>query len=74
MINDWPILTIITFLPLLGVLFILPIGMLFKGDEETINRNSRTVALLFTIGTFLASPPTAQPLVNTSSPAMSLNS
>ena len=51
MIENWPILSFVTFLPLIGVLFL----FLIRGDEETVARNSRSVALLFTIGTFLVS-------------------
>ena len=38
---DFPILSLITFLPLLGVVFI----MLAKGDEEATARNARSIAL-----------------------------
>jgi NADH-quinone oxidoreductase subunit M len=38
--SDWPLLSTITFLPLLGALFIL----LVRGDEETVAANSRAVA------------------------------
>jgi NADH-quinone oxidoreductase subunit M len=46
--TDWPILSIITFLPLLGAAFILMI----RGDEATVARNSRHVALWATVVTF----------------------
>lgn len=49
--TDWPILSAITFLPLLGAAFILVI----RGDEATIARNSRHVALWTTIVTFALS-------------------
>ena len=45
---DWPILSIVTFIPLVTVLFILPI----KDDTETGRRNIRNVALLGTVFTF----------------------
>ena len=51
MIADWPILSAVTFLPLIGIFFLL----IIRGDEETVARNSRSVALLFTVGTFLVS-------------------
>ena len=41
MISNWPILTIITFLPMIGVAFLLMI----RGDEEVVARNARNVAL-----------------------------
>ncbi|SBV95808.1 NADH-quinone oxidoreductase subunit M [uncultured Alphaproteobacteria bacterium] len=49
--TDWPLLSIITFLPLVGVAFILMI----RGDEEIVTRNSRNVALLTTCATFVMS-------------------
>ncbi len=49
--SSWPILSVVTFLPLLGVLFIL----LVRGDDETANRNIRWAALWTTIVTFLLS-------------------
>ena len=53
---DMPLLTIVTFLPLVGALMILPITM---GDEdgefELAKRNVRNVALFTTIVTFLIS-------------------
>ncbi len=47
--TDWPILSTITFLPLLGALFI----MLVRGDEATVASNSRAVALWTTLITLL---------------------
>ena len=49
--TDWPLLSIITFLPLVGVAFILMI----RGDEEIVARNSRNVALLTSCATFVMS-------------------
>ena len=46
--TDWPILSTVTFLPLLGAAFLL----LIRGDEATIARNSRHVALWTTVVTF----------------------
>ena len=48
---DWPILTTITFLPLVGALLILFIG----GGDEIAERNMRMVALFTTGATFLVS-------------------
>jgi NADH-quinone oxidoreductase subunit M len=49
--NDWPLLSIITFLPLLGAAFILTI----RGEAAVVARNSRNVALLTSVATFLVS-------------------
>ena len=46
--SGWPILSTITFLPLLGVAFLL----LVRGDAATVARNSRLVALWTSIVTF----------------------
>ena len=48
---DWPILSTITYLPLLGALFIL----LIPGQDETVGRNARAVALWTTVATFILS-------------------
>ncbi len=48
---DWPILSTLTFLPLLGAVFI----MLIRGDEEVIARNARAVALWTTVATLVLS-------------------
>ncbi len=48
---SWPLLSIVTFLPLVGALFIL----LIRGDEETVARNARYMALWTSIITFLLS-------------------
>jgi NADH-quinone oxidoreductase subunit M len=53
MIDNWPILSIVTFLPLAGVLFLL----LIRGDEQSIAQNSRYVALWVSCFTFLVSLP-----------------
>ncbi|SHO66178.1 NADH dehydrogenase subunit M [Pseudoxanthobacter soli DSM 19599] len=49
--SEWPILSIVTFLPLVGVLFIL----LVRGDDEAAVMNIRRVALITTVFTFLVS-------------------
>ena len=53
MIDNWPILSIVTFLPLAGVLFLL----LIKGDEKALAQNSRFVAMWVSGFTFLVSLP-----------------
>ncbi len=50
--TSWPLLTVVTFLPLVGVLFILA---LVRGDEEATNRNARYMALWTSLATFLVS-------------------
>ena len=49
--TDWPILSTVTFLPLVGVLFI----MLIRDDSEIGRRNIRNVALLTTVFNFVFS-------------------
>ena len=51
MASDWPLLSLVTFLPLVGCLFIL----FTRGDEETVAQNSRNIALWTTVPTFLLS-------------------
>ena len=51
MIGDWPILTIVTFLPLFGALFLLMI----RGEDEVVAQNVRHVSLWVTGFTFLVS-------------------
>ena len=41
MIGDWPLLTIVTFLPLFGALFLLMI----RGEDEVVAQNARHVSL-----------------------------
>ena len=48
---SWPILSVVTFLPLAGVLFIL----LLRGGDAYANRNARWVALWTTLITFATS-------------------
>jgi NADH-quinone oxidoreductase subunit M len=49
--SSWPILSVTTFLPLVGCLFILMI----RGEDEIARRNARWVALWTTLVTFLVS-------------------
>jgi NADH-quinone oxidoreductase subunit M len=49
--SDWPLLSLITFLPLLGAAFIFVI----RGEEEDVARSARYVALWFSLGAFLLS-------------------
>ncbi|WP_343314092.1 NADH-quinone oxidoreductase subunit M [Brucella sp. BE17] len=49
--TDWPILSTVTFLPLVGALLIL----LIKDDSEAARRNIKNVALLTTIFVFILS-------------------
>ena len=49
--GDWPLLSLVTFLPLVGVAFIL----LIRGDPDIVARNSRSVALWTSLVTFLVS-------------------
>ena len=49
--TDWPLLSLTTFLPLLGALFILAI----RGEPQVVARNARNVALLTSAATFVLS-------------------
>ena len=49
--TDWPLLSLTTFLPLLGALFILAI----RGEPQVVARNARNVALLTSVATFVLS-------------------
>ncbi len=49
--SSWPILSITTFLPILGVLFI----FCLNGDDEIVRRNARWAALWTTLVTFAVS-------------------
>ena len=49
--SSWPILSAITFMPLLGALFIFAI----RGDDEIARRNTRWVAMWTTLITFVLS-------------------
>jgi len=48
---SWPILSVTTFLPLVGVLFL----MALRGEDAVVNRNARWIALWTTIVTFALS-------------------
>ena len=48
---SWPILSVTTFLPLVGALFI----MMMRGDDPMVKRNARWVALWATLITFAVS-------------------
>jgi NADH-quinone oxidoreductase subunit M len=48
---SWPILSVTTFLPIVGALFI----MALRGDDAAVNRNARWVALWATLITFAVS-------------------
>ncbi|MGA0565402.1 NADH-quinone oxidoreductase subunit M [Ancylobacter sp. VNQ12] len=49
---DWPILSVVTFLPLVGALLIV---LMIHGDDEVAQRNARWVALWATLVTFIIS-------------------
>ncbi|MBF0267644.1 MAG: NADH-quinone oxidoreductase subunit M [Alphaproteobacteria bacterium] len=49
--NNWPLLSLVTFLPLAGAAFI----MFVRGDDKVVAANARHVALLTSLGTFLLS-------------------
>ena len=49
--EDWPILSLVTFLPLVGALFILGI----RGEPDVVARNARYVALWTSLATFVMS-------------------
>ena len=49
--TSWPILSLTTFLPLVGALFI----MMMRGEDDTVKRNARWVALWATLITFAVS-------------------
>ena len=49
--SDWPILSLVTFLPLVGAAFIL----IIRGDEEVVARNARSTALWTSLITFALS-------------------
>src|SRR5262249_18390547 len=48
---DWPLLSLVTFLPLVGVVWI----VILRGDEQVVARNSRSIALWTSLLTFLLS-------------------
>jgi NADH-quinone oxidoreductase subunit M len=55
-VSTWPVLSLVTFLPVVGALFILATWALAgKGDEKTLAQNARYIALWTTLVTFLVS-------------------
>jgi NADH-quinone oxidoreductase subunit M len=50
-VTSWPILSVVTFLPLLGAVFIMAV----RGEEAVVAANARWAALWFTLGTFVVS-------------------
>ncbi len=50
--QSWPILSVVTFLPLVGVAFIL---FLVRGDRKATDRNARYMAVWTSVATFLLS-------------------
>ena len=49
--TTWPILSVVTFLPLVGALLVYVV----RGDDEATRRNSRWIALWTTLITFAVS-------------------
>ena len=49
--TTWPVLSVTTFLPLVGALFL----MALRGDSDSVKRNARWVALWTTLITFAVS-------------------
>jgi NADH-quinone oxidoreductase subunit M len=49
--TTWPVISVVTFLPLVGALFVLAL----RGDTASVNRNARWVALWTTLVTFAVS-------------------
>ncbi len=49
---NWPLLSVVIFLPLVGVLFLL---VLVRGDKEAVDRNAKYMALWTSIATFVVS-------------------
>jgi NADH-quinone oxidoreductase subunit M len=49
--SSWPILSLVTFLPLVGALFCLVVN----GPKEAVDRNCRSAALITSLATFLVS-------------------
>ncbi len=49
--NDWPILSLVTFLPLAGAVFVL----LLNGEEKAVARNARWAALWTSLAVFVIS-------------------
>ena len=49
--SSWPILSLVTFLPLVGAIFCLVVN----GPKEAVDRNCRSAALITSLVTFLIS-------------------
>ncbi|MBC8445441.1 MAG: NADH-quinone oxidoreductase subunit M, partial [Rhodospirillaceae bacterium] len=49
--SNFPILSLLTFIPLVGALFILAV----RGEKEVVNRNARQVAMWTSSAVFLLS-------------------
>ena len=49
--GDWPLLSLVTFLPLVGVVLI----AVLRGDPEVVAKNSRSIALWTSLLTFVLS-------------------
>src|SRR5665213_4343739 len=49
--QNWPLLSLVTFLPLVGVALI----MILRGDEEAVARNARWIALWTSLVVFVLS-------------------
>jgi NADH-quinone oxidoreductase subunit M len=49
MMSTWPILSLVTFLPLVGALLMI---LIVRGDDEAARRNARWIALWTTLVTF----------------------
>jgi len=48
---SWPVLSVTTFLPLVGVVLLI----VLRGDEEVVKRNARVISLWTTVATFIVS-------------------
>ncbi|CAN0596890.1 unnamed protein product [Laminaria digitata] len=51
--SDWPLLSLVIFVPIVGALFVLMI----RGDDAIVARNAKFVALWTTLGNFVLSLP-----------------
>ena len=49
--GDWPLLSLVTFLPMVGVVLI----AVLRGDPEVVAKNSRSIALWTSLLTFVLS-------------------
>ncbi|MGE0595176.1 MAG: NADH-quinone oxidoreductase subunit M [Hyphomonadaceae bacterium] len=53
--EGWPLLSIVTFLPAAGAIWILASRSMLRGDNPGFDRGVRLIALIVTIATFIAS-------------------